>query len=76
MGQFDQRSMIDYIIISKKRVAKDIKLTPGVSQDFDLMIIYQRLKLSIDIRQGLLQIHSLNRDSERDPKLQNGRDKR
>ena len=45
---FDQRSIIDYIISSDKRIVKNIKVLPGISLDSDHRLLIGDLQIEIN----------------------------
>ena len=47
-GQFDQKSIIDYIITSDKRFITNVKVLPGVSFDPDHRLVVGDMKIKKD----------------------------
>ena len=43
--QFDQKSVIDYMIVSDKRMVKNVKVIPGVSLDADHRLVVADMKI-------------------------------
>src|SRR5678815_3048702 len=45
---FDQRSIIDYFIVSDRRIVEDVKVIPGVSMDSDHRLLLADLKIQAE----------------------------
>lgn len=47
-GEFDQKSVVDYFIISFKRIVKDMKVLSGNSLDSDHMLLVAEIEIKAE----------------------------
>src|SRR5678816_2068269 len=55
--QYEQKSLIDYMIVSDKRMVKNVKVIPGVSLDADHRLVVADMKIRGAVSYTHLRAH-------------------